>query len=314
MNGVERGHRPPVLVLCGPTASGKTALAMKIAAHFPSEIVSADSRQVYRYMDIGTAKPSAAELAGVPHYLVNVADPDEDFTAGDFCRLGREALNAIHRKGHLPLVVGGTGLYIQSLLHGLVDVPAADAGLRERLLSLEAGSGEGTLHARLREVDPVLAQRLAPGDLVRVVRGLEVYALCGRRLSDIQAEHATATSPFRPVTLGLTMPREDLYGRIDRRVLEMLEAGLVQEVETLLNAGYPPGCKAMQTIGYREIVQYLNGALSLEEAVRLIQRDTRRYAKRQLTWFKKVKSIIWLDSSAEFAKVLKLIDSFFYAA
>lgn len=309
-----KDNRPPVLVVCGPTAVGKTAFAVRLAQHLAVEVVSADSRQVYRHMDIGTAKPSSRELAAVRHHLIDVAEPDENFTAADFCRLGRRALLEIRSAGKLPFVVGGTGLYIQALLHGLAEVPGGDPRLREQLLGEEQAGGTGTLYARLREVDPVLAERLAPHDLVRIVRGLEVYRLCGRRLSEMQAEHAATGCPFRVITLGLSMPRENLYQRIDQRVWQMLEDGLIQEVETLLKQGFPIDCKAMQTIGYREIAQYIRGDLSLEDAVRLIQRDTRRYAKRQLTWFKKVKSIIWLDSSGEFAKVLKLIDSFFYAA
>lgn len=314
MEGGGTEKRSPVLVLCGPTAVGKTALALRLAGHLAVEILSADSRQVYRHMDIGTAKPSPEELAAVPHHLIDVVEPEEEFTAGDFCRLGRRALRRIREAGRLPLVAGGTGLYIQALLYGLADVPGGDDELRERLLREEREAGTGTLHTRLRTVDPVLAQRLAPHDLVRIVRGLEVFEQSGRRLSEMQAEHAAGRCPYRVLTLGLNMPREDLYRRIDQRVWQMLEEGLVQEVERLLQRGVPADCKAMRTIGYREIVQYIEGALTLEEAVSLIQRDTRRYAKRQLTWFRKVKSIIWLDSSGEFAKVLKLIDSFFNAA
>lgn len=308
----EKDMRPPVLVLCGPTASGKTSLAVRVAKHLPIEIISADSRQVYRYMDVGTAKPLPEELAAAPHHLIDVANPDENFTASDFSQLGRRALYAIRERGRLPVIVGGTGLYIHALLHGLVDAPGADSGLRATLLQ-EEEKCEGILFARLQSLDPVLARRLPPNDLVRIVRGLEVHALSGRCLSDIQAEHASRKSPFRVITFGLTMPRDDLYRRIDQRVCQMIKDGLVQEVEGLLNKGYSPDSKSMRTIGYREIVQYISGNLSLEEAVSLIQRDSRRYAKRQLTWFNKVKSIIWLDSSGEFAKVLKLIESFFYA-
>ncbi|MDD4456376.1 MAG: tRNA (adenosine(37)-N6)-dimethylallyltransferase MiaA [Syntrophotalea acetylenica] len=306
--------RPPVVVVCGPTAAGKTALGVRLADHLPVEIISADSRQVYRRMDVGTAKPSAAERSAVCHHLIDVVDPDESFTAADFVCQGRRALNDILQRGRLPLVVGGTGLYIQALLHGLVDVPGGNSALRESYLQLEEQGGKGTLHARLQNIDPVLAQRLDPHDLVRIVRGLEVHALCGRRLSEVQAEQDGQVSPFRVLTLAVTLPREDLYARIDQRVIQMLDAGLEQEVALLLASGLPEDSRAMQTIGYREMVQYLKGVLPLDEALRLMQRDTRRYAKRQLTWFRKVKSIIWLDSSAEFAKVLKLIDSFFYAA
>jgi tRNA dimethylallyltransferase len=307
-------HRPPVAVLCGPTACGKTALALRLARYLPIEIISADSRQIYRGMDIGTAKPTPDELAAAPHHLIDVADPDEPFTAADFVGQGREALTAIRSRGHLPLVVGGTGLYILALLEGLADVPGGDARLRSRLLCTERKQGEGTLHKQLQRVDPCLARRVPPRDLVRIVRGLEVFISCGRRLSDMQREHAAQPSPYRVLSIGLTMEREVLYDRIARRVERMLGEGLVAEVEDLLGQGFVPELKALQTIGYREIIQYLRGMLSKEEAIELVRRDTRRYAKRQLTWFRKTKSIIWLDSLGEFAKVRSLIDRFFNAA
>lgn len=299
-----------LVVICGPTASGKTALALRLAEHFAVEIISADSRQVYRQMDIGTAKATAEERALVRHHLVDVVDPDEDFTAADFLQLGREALAEIAGRGHLPLVVGGTGLYIEALLRGLVDAPGADPDLRRELLQWEEKHGPGSLHKRLQAVDPVLAEQLAPRNLVRIVRALEVFYQSGQPLSELQARHAAVPSPFRVITIGLAPQRELLYERIDRRVEAMMAAGLLTETEALLASGYSPRLKALQTIGYRECIDHLAGDTSLQEAVGLIQRNSRRYAKRQMTWFKRDNEIIWLDSLREFAKVLMLIDHF----
>lgn len=299
-----------LVVICGPTASGKTALALQLAEHFAVEIISADSRQVYRRMDIGTAKATAEERSRVRHHLVDVVDPDEDFTAADFLLRGRAALAEIVRRGRLPLVVGGTGLYIEALLRGLVDAPGADPDLRRELAQWEKKHGPGSLHERLQAVDPVLAEQLAPRNLVRIVRALEVFYQSGQRLSELQARHAAVPSPFRVVTIGLAPQRELLYERIDQRVEAMMAAGLLTETEALLASGSSPQLKALQTIGYRECVDHLAGNTSLQEAVGLIQRNSRRYAKRQMTWFKRDNEIIWLDSLREFAKVLKLIDHF----
>lgn len=299
-----------LVVICGPTASGKTALALRLAEHFAVEIISADSRQVYRQMDIGTAKATAEERTLVPHHLVDVVDPDEDFSAADFLQLGRKALEEIAGRGHLPLVVGGTGLYIEALLRGLVDAPGADPDLRRELLQWEERHGPGSLHKRLQAVDPVLAEQLAPRNLVRIVRALEVFYQSGQPLSELQARHAAVPSPYRVITIGLAPQRELLYERIDRRVEAMMAAGLLTETEALLARGYSPRLKALQTIGYRECIDHLAGDTSLQEAVGLIQRNSRRYAKRQMTWFKRDNEIIWLDSLREFAKVLMLIDHF----
>lgn len=299
--------RPRVAVICGPTAAGKTALAVRLAQLLPCEVISVDSRQVYRRMDIGTAKPSAAEQAAVPHHLLDVVEPDQPFTAADFARLGHAAIAQLSARGKLPLLVGGTGLYLRTLLDGMVALPGEDATLRGELLSEEQLRGAGTLHRRLASVDPVLATRLAPRDLVRIVRGLEVFLLTGRPLSDWQAEHAFAERRYRVIRVGLTLPREELYRRIDRRVETMLQDGLLDEVRSLLQSGLDPGLKSLQTIGYRELLVHLRGELSLTEATTLIQRQTRRYAKRQLTWFGADREIIWVDSSVEFAKITRLM-------
>jgi tRNA dimethylallyltransferase len=309
---IERQEKPgpSLVVICGPTASGKTALALKLAEHLPVEIISADSRQVYRGMDIGTAKPDRREREKTPHHLIDVIDPDETFSAADFVERGRAAIEQIRLRGRLPLVVGGTGLYIRALLHGLADAPGGDEHLRRELYLLEEREGAGTLYRQLEKIDPSLAARLSPHDHVRIVRALEVFHLAGRRLSDLQREHAGRPSPYRALKIGLAPDRKILYDCIDRRVEIMMASGLPEEVQGLLEQGYSPELKSLQTIGYRETVDYLQGKLTLPEAVSLIQRNSRRYAKRQLTWFGPDKSIIWLDSLAEFAMVLELIDHF----
>ncbi len=311
MNSGNGGEQPLTLVVvCGPTAGGKTALALQLAEQCELEVISADSRQVYRGMDIGTAKATVEERSKVRHHLIDMVDPDEDFTASDFMRQGRAALQDIVGRRRLPLVVGGTGLYIEALLRGLVDAPGADPALRQELAEAELKDGPGSLHARLQAVDPVIAARLTPMDQVRIIRALEVFYQSGQRLSDLQARHAAVQSPFRVLTIGLTSQRDLLYERIDGRVDTMMEAGLLQEAEALLGLGYSPELKALNTIGYRESINHLLGNVSLQDTISLIQRNSRRYAKRQLTWFGKHKEIIWLDSPREFAKVLKLIDHF----
>lgn len=309
-NATGRPKPVSLVVVCGPTAGGKTALAMRLAEQYPLEIISADSRQVYRDMDIGTAKATAEEQARVPHHLIDVVDPDQNFSASDFSFKGRAALADIAERGNWPLVVGGTGFYIDALLYGLVEAPGADPQLRQELVAWERERGPGALHARLMAVDPVMAARLPALDQVRIIRALEVFFRSGQRLSDLQNQHANRKSPYRVLTIGLAPERDVLYSRIDQRVHEMFQAGLLQETETLLQRGYSPELKALKTIGYRECVDYLTGHRSLPEATELIQRNSRRYAKRQLTWFGQKEKIIWLDSPREFAKVLKLIDHF----
>ena len=304
------GKRIPLIVICGPTASGKTSLAIDLAESFAAEIISADSRQVYRGMDIGTAKATAEERLRVPHHLIDVVDPDRNFTAADFVRIARKTIVEIDARGHLPMLVGGTGLYIRALTEGLLPAPGADKELRDRLLAQESIEGEGSLHRRLQEIDPVMAARLHPRDRIRIIRAIEVFSLTDRRLSDLQEEHAFADHPYRVLALGLAIERDDLYRAIDLRVEAMMTAGLLDEVRALLAQGYSPHLKAMRTIGYRECLQHLEGELSLDEAVAQIQQASRRYSKRQLTWFHKDKSIIWVDSLRESDKIQALIDNF----
>jgi tRNA dimethylallyltransferase len=300
----------PLVVICGPTASGKTALALELAQRWPFEVVSADSRQVYRAMDIGTAKPTLEERCRLPHHLIDVVDPAADFTVVDFVRLAHVAIADIVARGRLPLLVGGTGLYIRALTEGLLDAPGGDAQLRQTLYDEEALYGAGTLYRRLLEVDPVLAGRLPPQNLVRIVRALEVYQQCGRPFSELQAEHGFSEHPYRLLVLGLKPPREELYRRIDQRATEMFASGLIDETRALLGRGIAPASKSLRTIGYREVVRLLAGELDQAAALELVQRETRRYAKRQLTWFAKTPEIIWVDSLREFGKIPTLIEHF----
>lgn len=302
--------RSPLVVICGPTAAGKTDLALRLAEKISLEVISADSRQLYRRLDIGTAKPTTEERLRLPHHLLDLIEPEESFTAAEFSVRGRQAAAEIAAGGKLPLVVGGTGLYIRTLTEGLVPAPAGDRMLREELLNIEAAEGEGALYRRLQAIDPLLAARLAPRDRTRIVRALEVAALTGCRLSDLQSKHAFADRPFRTLKIAIDIERQELYRRIDRRAETMVVTGLVEEVRNLLAQGVSPHCKGMQTIGYREMVRHLQGELSLPDAVELIQRETRRYAKRQLTWLRNDKEMIWVDSLREFGRIQQLIEFF----
>lgn len=303
-------NRPAVVVLCGPTAVGKTALALELADAFSAEIISADSRQVYRLMDIGTAKPGALELARIRHHLVDVAWPDEEFHAARFATLAREAIEAICQRDKRPLLVGGTGLYIRALTEGLLQAPGADPALRRELHARAAQEGSPALHTELAVLDPASAARLHPNDLVRIVRALEVHRQSGISLAALQDDHAFSSQPYRTLKIGLDLDREELYRRIDGRAEAMFAEGLLEEADALLRAGYAPTLKSLQTIGYRQAFALLRGELSRADALEDLKRSTRRYAKQQLTWFRKDKSIIWLESSADFVTIRELLLEF----
>lgn len=304
-------ERPLLAVICGPTAVGKTDVAIRLAEQFSGEIVSADSRQIYRLMDVGTAKPTAAEQSCVRHHLIDVVWPDETFSAARFAEQAERAIARVLELGRRPLLVGGTGLYIRALTEGLLDAPPADPQLRAGFREIAEREGSAELHRRLAEVDPTAATRLHPNDLVRIERALEVQALTGRPLSQLQREHAFGQRRYRMLKIGLDLDRKALFDRIDRRAVEMFSAGLVDETRRLLAAGYNPASTALRTIGYRQAVAVLRAEMSEAEALLDLQRATRRYAKQQLTWFRRDSSIIWLDSSTDFVKILKLIENFY---
>lgn len=303
-------NRPALLVICGPTAAGKTSLALELAESYDGEVISADSRQLYRLMDIGTAKPTLSERQRVRHHLIDVAWPDEEFHAARFVALARETLDDIRRRGRRPLLAGGTGLYIRAFTEGLLRAPGANRELRRRLHARAEEEGSAKLHDELAGVDPDTAARLHPNDLVRIVRALEVYA-SGTPLSSLQDEHGFRSQPYRTLKIGLNPPRPELYRRIEQRAEAMFAQGLLAEAETLLQAGYDPTCKALQTIGYRQAFALLRQEISLDEAIDDLKKATRRYAKQQLTWFRKDKSIIWLESSDDFVTIRKFIEQFY---
>lgn len=303
-------NQPGIIVVCGPTASGKTHTVLELAKRYPLEAISADSRQVYRRLDIGTAKPTTEELASVRHHLIDVVEPDVPFSVADFIHQAHQAIAEILQSGRMPVVVGGTGLYILALTEGLADIPSADLQLRREYQQLADEHGNEYLLQRLRQVDPVLAARLYPGDQVRIIRALEVAAKTGLPLSELQQRHQFSERPYRVLKLGLAFDRGELYERIDQRVEVMFQAGLVDEVRGLLGSGYSPDLKGLKTIGYREVIAHLQGEQSLTETIALVQRNSRRYAKRQLTWFRRDSSIIWVDPGREFVRITELIDQF----
>lgn len=302
--------KPKVVVVLGPTATGKSQLGIELAREFDGEIVSADSMQVYRLMDIGTAKPPLSIREEIPHHMMDILWPDEPFSAGEFRRLGRQKIEEILKGGKVPIVVGGTGLYIKALTEGLLEGLEGDRGLREELHRQAEVLGSRGLWERLREVDPEGAMEIHPNDLYRVIRALEIYHLTGRPPSALRREHAFGDRPYHLLKIGLIRPREELYRRIDERVEGMIKGGLVEEVKGLLERGYGPDLPSMKAIGYREIVAYLRGEMTLEEAVRLMKRNTRRLAKRQLTWFKRDPEVHWFAYPEERERIFGLVGQF----
>jgi tRNA dimethylallyltransferase len=279
-------ERRPLVGIVGPTGIGKTGLAVALAREWPIEAVSVDSRQVYRRMDIGTGKPTPEERRALRHHLIDVAEPDEQYDAARFAREAARAIDDIRARGRWPVLVGGTGLYLRALTRGLAPLPPADRELRQALRAEAAARGPEALYARLVALDPDAAARLHPRDIVRVIRAIEIATLTERPIGVARRRPALAALALEPVVLiGLTMPRRALYGRLDRRVDRMLADGLAQEVEALLAAGFGTDLPSMQGIGYRHLVPVVRGSLPLAEAIRVMKRDTRRYAKRQWTWF-----------------------------
>jgi tRNA dimethylallyltransferase len=294
-----RANGPKIVVLAGPTASGKTGLSLKLAEEFCGEIVSADSIQVYRYLDLGSAKPTREERARVTHHMIDVRYPDEKFSAGDYVREARASVDAVLDRGAVPFVVGGTGLYIRLLLGGIVDVPASDASVRERLLEEATRCGEAEMWTRLWQADPETARRTPRANLARVLRGLEVLELTGRPLSEIQRGHRLCDCPYTSLFLVVSPAREVLYERIDKRVDSMIKGGLLEEVARIYSRGYSRELKALQSIGYRHAGMVLSGEMGEREAITLMKRDTRRYAKRQFTWFRSEHGALWCDPQDE---------------
>lgn len=285
-----------VLAIVGATATGKTALGVRLARELGGEVINADALQVYRGLDIGTGKPTPEERGGVPHHLIDILEPDEAFSAGDFVRAAWPVLDDLEARGRLPIVVGGSGLYLRALFEGLSPIPLVPAKVRRALDDELAREGLPALYERLGEIDPETARRLAPGDTQRILRALAVAASTGRPLSSWQARPPAPEAAIEPIRIGLTLPRSILYHRVAGRVREMLRRGWVEEVEALLDFGISPDAHAFQAIGYRQIVAFLSGTMTLEEAIEDIIRATRRYAKRQETWFRKETGIEWISA------------------
>jgi tRNA dimethylallyltransferase len=295
--------KPKLIIVLGPTAAGKSHIAFEIASRLNAEIVNADSQQVYRQMDIGTAKPLPAERERIRHHLIDVVDPDEEFNVALFCRLAMASIDDICKRGKRVVVCGGTGLYIKALTRGLFVGPGRDAKIRQALNTEIEENGLDSLSRRLQALDPTATSRIHPNDRQRIIRALEVYELTGRPMSQWQGEHAFKENRFETLKIGLRRERAELYGLINQRCDQMIEAGLVGEVKGLMEKGYNLALKSLQSVGYRHAGLFLMGRMPFEQAMDLMKRDTRRLAKRQLTWFRGDQDIRWFHPEREQANI-----------
>lgn len=287
-----------MIILSGPTAVGKTALSIELAKRVNGAIISADSMQVYKYMDIGSAKIMPEEMEGIPHYLIDELMPDEEFNIAVFQQRAKAALEKIYTNGQIPIIAGGTGFYIQALLYDInFDAQDSNEEYRNELEAFAQSNGNEALHARLKEVDPVSAEKIHANNVKRVIRALEFYHLTGKLISEHNETEQQKTSPYNFAYFVLTDERENLYKRIDLRVDFMIKNGLLEEVTKLKNMGYHRNMISMQGLGYKEILDYLDGKCTLEEAIYIIKRETRHFAKRQLTWFRRERDVVWFDKS-----------------
>lgn len=299
----------PLVIIIGPTGIGKTALGIALAQKVGGEIISGDSVQVYQKLDIGSAKPSQEELRLVPHHLIDFLDPAEPFTAAEFKGAAASLIEEIRSRGHVPIVVGGTGLYIRSLLDPYDFSQQGSEKIRFKWKKFADSHGNELLHAELRKRDPETAEQLHPNNVLRVIRALEVFELTGKKLSSQRQFRDDEYQPLDPsiIYVGLTAPRELIYQRINQRCVEMLAQGLVEETLSLLKAGYSPDLKPLQSIGYRHAIWQLRGLVTQSEMLRLLQRDTRHFAKRQLTWFRRDPRIQWYDIETDFNLILESV-------
>ena len=301
--------KPKIIVICGPTALGKTSIAIDLAGTFSSEIINADSMQIYRYMDIGTAKPTPDEQSCVTHHMIDLIDPDEHFDAKQFAEMAHEKIMELYARGVTPFVVGGTGLYIKALVHGLFKAGQTDPHIRGCLQEQARIYGSDFLYQRLSRNDPDTAKRIHPNDIYRIIRALEVHELTGKTIAVFQREHGFKDSRFRVLKIGLHINREALYDRINYRADAMIDSKFLDEVKTLLGMGYSDDLKSMQSIGYRHLIDFIKGRCSWDETIRTLKRDTRRYAKRQLTWFKADPEILWREPG-QLREIRQLIKKF----
>jgi tRNA dimethylallyltransferase len=289
---------PLLLVIVGPTASGKTALSILIAEKLGGEIISADSRQIYRYLDIGTAKPTSEELQRVGHQFVNILNPDEYYNAGEYGTQARAKIEELLKKNKQPMLVGGSGLYVRAVIDGFFEGPGKNSELREQLETEVRALGPEKLFERLKKIDPISAAKMDATKVRRIIRALEVYNATGKPISDLHSIQE-AKIPFEAVQFGLQWERKELYHRIERRVDEMIENGLIEEVRGLLVKGYSRNANALNTVGYKEAFDFIDGTITKEEMIRLIKQNTRHFAKRQLTWFRADKRIKWIPVNDE---------------
>ena len=302
-------QKQTVIVVCGPTGIGKTGTAIEIAGGCNGEIVGADSMQIYRHMDIGTAKPTPEEQAQIRHHMIDIIDPDEDFDALNYAEMAGAIIAGLDSRGIVPFVVGGTGFYIKALLHGLYPSAVVDPAIRARLRKEAEVNAAGVMHRRLEKVDPEAAARLHPNDIFRIIRALETYEATGKPISKYHQEHGFSQDRYRALIIGLNMDREKLYERINQRVDLMIADGFLQEVKSLCKLGYGPELKSMQSIGYRHMLDYIAGRADWEECVRTLKRDHRRYAKRQITWFGGNETIIWKEPR-QISDIVRAVNEF----
>ena len=293
-------NKLPLIVVAGPTASGKTSLAIGLAKLVGGEIVSADSMQIYKYMDIGSAKPTEDERKQVKHHLIDFVEPDEEFSVADYTEAAHEVIRDILSRHKLPVMCGGTGLYINSVVDDVTfGETETDYALREELADYAKTHGNEAVLEMLKEIDPISAARLHPNNLRRIIRAIEFYRLTGKTISAHQEMTKQHEGRYAPIMFCIDYDRQILYDRINKRVDIMLEEGLLDEVKGLMERGYTTALNSMKAIGYKELIAYFNGGTSLDEAVELIKQSSRRYAKRQLTWFRRDKRIIWLDADGD---------------
>jgi tRNA dimethylallyltransferase len=296
-----------VIAILGPTGSGKSELALCVAGRFRGEVVNCDSLQVYRHFDAGTAKLPLEARRGIPHHLIDILDPDQVFTAGEYARLGRRVLEEISTRGRLPVVAGGTGFYLRALIDGLFPGPQRDQALRDRLAARERRKS-GSLHRLLRRFDPESARRIHPRDLPKVTRALEVCLLTRRPVTELFQRGREALGGYRILKIGLSPAREALYEKLDRRTTQMFETGLIEEVRGILSRGFAATVKPFESHGYRQAMQFLNGELKLDEAIFYAQRNTRNYAKRQMTWFRQEAGMEWFSGFGDDPQIQQAVE------
>jgi tRNA dimethylallyltransferase len=307
-----RSQNSPLLVIVGPTGSGKSALALRLAASFPAEVVSCDALQVYRGADIGTGKLSVSERHGIPHHLLDVVDPSQGFSAASYIRLAAPIIDDIRGRGRVPVVVGGTGLYLRALRRGLFEGPGRDSRIRDRMVNIAGRRGREFVHRMLHRVDPASAGRIHPNDLVRTVRALEVCLLAGRPMSDLMRERASPLAGYHATLVGVAPPRRELAARIERRVRGMFALGLVDEVRGILKK-FGRDAPVIKAIGYRQVAQYLAGEVGLDEAQGMTVRATLQYAKRQMTWFRREEGVVWFTCCGDDPEAGERIEAYLRA-